>query len=238
MLIGIIIAAKQTKKHGLLEDDVYTLCLIMLPAAVIGARLYYVIFYGVPFQDILKIWNGGLAFHGGLFAAVIVVVLFTVIKKQKFLAWADTLIPSCILGQAIGRWGNYFNGEAYGAVTDLPWAIMIDGVPHHPTFLYESLWDFGVFIFLMWLLNTKRKGYVNYKEGSALAWYLILYSIGRFWIEGLRTDSLYLGPLRIAQVVSVLEIIVGIGLLIYLRKYGEAPRIFASDSKKNKKKNK
>ena len=225
MLLGILIAMKQAKKHHLSEDDVITLCLFMLPAAILGARIYFVIFYGVPFSDILKIRNGGLAFHGGLIAAVLVVLIYAKMKGQKFFAWADTLIPSCILGQAIGRWGNYFNGEAYGTVTDLPWAILIDGVPRHPTFLYESIADFLIFLFLLWLLSPKRKGWQeNYKEGSALAWYLILYSLARFFVEGLRTDSLYIGPLRVAQVVSVVLILIGVGLLLYLRKYGGPPQ--------------
>lgn len=225
MLLGILIAMKQAKKHHLSEDDVITLCLFMLPAAILGARIYFVIFYGVPFSDILKIRNGGLAFHGGLIAAVLVVLIYAKVKGQKFFAWADTLISSCILGQAIGRWGNYFNGEAYGTVTDLPWAILIDGVPRHPTFLYESIADFLIFLFLLWLLSPKRKGWQeNYKEGSALAWYLILYSLARFFVEGLRTDSLYIGPLRVAQVVSVVSILIGVGLLLYLRKYGGPPQ--------------
>lgn len=125
---------------------------------------------------------------------------------------ADICAPSLILGQAIGRWGNYFNQEAYGRPTNLPWAIEIDGVMVHPTFLYESLWNLGVFIFLM--LYTKKKKF----EGQIFLYYLILYSVGRFFIEGLRTDSLMFGPFRIARLISVASIIGGLILMKILNK--------------------
>ena len=119
---------------------------------------------------------------------------------------ADCVVIGIPLAQAIGRWGNYLNKEAHGGPTDLPWGIMVDGVKVHPTFLYESIWDLGVFIFLM--VFRKKQKY----EGQILAYYLISYSIGRFFIEGLRTDSLMLGPLRMAQVISLVFIIIGVVL--------------------------
>ncbi|MEG1500444.1 MAG: prolipoprotein diacylglyceryl transferase [Clostridiales bacterium] len=216
MALGILLAAWQAKKRGLDPDDLYSLCIWILPAAVIGARLYFVMmswdYYSLHPGDILKIWKGGLAFHGGLIAAVAVALIYVKKRKINFFTWADILIPSVALGQSIGRWGNYFNQEAFGVPTDLPWGIFVAGAYRHPTFLYESLWDLAVFFVLTWLLTRPRK------EGSVFAWYCILYSLGRFFVESLRTDSLMLGSWRVAQLVSVAFILIGMGILYYLRK--------------------
>ncbi len=233
LALGIYLASLQAKKRGYNPEEVFNLSLLILPAAIIGARLYYILmewsYYGQNPGEIIKIWEGGLAFHGGFILAVIAAFLYMRRKKLKFLPWADIFIPFVALGQSLGRWGNYFNKEAYGYETDLPWGILINGVYRHPTFLYESLWDFGLFIFLYKLINKPSKTR-PYKGGSGLAWYLILYSLGRFFIEALRTDSLMLGSFRVAQLVSVLGVILGLGLLFYLRK---APGVFLS-SKGNK----
>ena len=140
-------------------------------------------------------------------------------KKQDFFRWADILIPSLALGQAIGRWGNFANAEAYGPVIPagsfwswVPLQVVVDGVAHHPTFLYESVWDLLVFITLMILIRRRHR------EGQIFAGYLIFYSIGRFFIESLRTDSLMLGSLRVAMLVSVIGILTGAFLLWLLRR--------------------
>src|SRR5699024_10340221 len=125
----------------------------------------------------------------------------------------DICAPSIILGQAIGRWGNYINQEAHGGPTDLPWGIIVDGVKVHPTFLYESLWNFAVFFYLIWYRKNKQK-----VTGETFLLYLILYSVGRFFIEGLRTDSLMLGPIRVAQLVSMALIGISIVIFSYRRK--------------------
>ena len=138
--------------------------------------------------EVLNIRHGGLAIHGAIIMAIIVAVIFTRIKKVNFWTLADICAPSLILAQAIGRWGNYINQEAYGGPTDLPWGIMVNGVKVHPTFLYESLWNFLVFLFLIWYRKNKKK-----KEGEVFLLYLSLYSFIRFFIEGLRTDSLMWG---------------------------------------------
>ena len=153
--------------------------------------------------------EGGLAIHGGIIGGVLVGYLFTRIKKIPFWKTADIVAPSIALGQAIGRWGNFINGEAHGGPTDLPWGILVDGVKVHPTFLYESLWDFGLFIFL--IIYRKKKKF----DGQIFLLYSIIYSAGRFWIEGLRTDSLMFMGIRVAQLVSVLIII--FGLLFYYK---------------------
>lgn len=208
MFIGLLLALREIRKQGENEDLFITLFLYAIPAALIGARLYYVAFSGMldwylanP-AEILAIRHGGLAIHGGLIGGFLVGYLYTRRHHVNFLRWADIVAPSIILGQAIGRWGNFFNQEAYGRETNLPWAMYIDGAYRHPTFLYESIWNLGVFIYLLFMRRRQRF------QGEMVLWYLALYSSGRFWIEGLRTDSLMLGPIRVAQLVSLLGVAV------------------------------
>ena len=216
IFLGIFVATIRAKRENLYEDVILDLALFAVPLAVIGARLYYVIFkwdfYGQNLSHIIKIREGGLAIHGAIIFGVFTGYIFCRYKNIRFWKMADICAPSLILGQAIGRWGNYFNQEAHGRPTDLPWAIEIDGVMVHPTFLYESLWNFGVFIFL--LFYTRKKKF----EGQIFLYYMILYSIGRFFIEGLRTDSLMCGPFRIAQVISVAAIVGSLILMRVLKK--------------------
>jgi len=213
MLLGIFIAYFEAKRLGYNPDDIIDLALWAIPAALIGARLYYVIFQWEYYKgNILKILNtreGGLAIHGGIIGGVLAGYLFTRIKKMPFWKTADIVAPSIALGQAIGRWGNFINGEAHGGPTNLPWGIIVDGVKVHPTFLYESLWDFGLFIFL--ILYRKKKKF----DGEVFLLYGIIYSAGRFWIEGLRTDSLMFLGMRVAQLISILIIV--FGLLLYYK---------------------
>jgi phosphatidylglycerol:prolipoprotein diacylglycerol transferase len=154
-----------------------------------------------------------MAIHGALIAAVVTAIIFCKKRKVNFWQLVDICAPSISLGQAIGRWGNYINQEAYGIPTDLPWGIVINGVKVHPTFLYESIWDFLVFVFLMWYRKNKSK--VN---GETFLLYLALYSLGRFFIEGLRIDSLMLGPIRVAQLVSLVIAILAMIILFYRKK--------------------
>lgn len=209
MLIASTFVLKKGKAMGISEDDLMDLIIWVLPAAVIGARLYYVVFYDLNFYlssplEILNFRGGGLAIHGGVIGGVLAGYFVTKKKKMPFIKLADIVAPVLILGQAIGRWGNFFNGEAHGGPTSLPWGIMVDGVRVHPTFLYESIWNFLVFVFLLRLLNKKHF------DSQILSLYLILYSTARFLIEGLRTDSLMIGPFRTAQVISLMMIALGI----------------------------
>lgn len=217
-LIGTILFLKEAKRQKLNQEHLLDAILVAVPVALLGARLYYVIFnwdyyYRYP-SEILAVWHGGLAIHGGLIGGIL--AGYFVVRKYKINFWQaiDMAAPSIVLGQAIGRWGNYFNQEAYGYEVDpskIPWAMYIDGAYRHPTFLYESLWDFGVFLFLLWL--RRRKGL---QWGDVFFSYAVLYSVGRFFIEGLRTDSLMLTPyLRIAQVISAIIIIVALSLIFY-----------------------
>lgn len=220
MLIGSSFFLYKGKQIGVSENDLMDVVLVCLPSAIVGARLYYVLFYDFAYyvSHPLQIFNtraGGLAIHGGVIFAVLAGFILAKKRKLPFLPLIDFVAPVLILGQAIGRWGNYFNQEAHGGPTDLPWGIMIDGVKVHPTFLYESLMNFGIFLFLMFLLNRKKF------DGQLICLYMILYSVGRFFIEGLRTDSLMIGPLRVAQVISLILISAGIYFYTTLRKRAE-----------------
>jgi len=216
ILSGIAVATYRAKKEGLYNDVIMDFALIAVPLAIVGARLYYVIFsleyYMKNPGQILNIREGGLAIHGGIIAGALACYLFCRYKKIKFWKFTDIVAPSLILGQAIGRWGNFVNQEAHGGPTNLPWGIEVNGVRVHPTFLYESLWNFVVFGFLLYY--SKKKKY----NGQIFILYLILYSIARFFIESLRTDSLMFGPIRVAQLISIVSIVVAILLGRILKK--------------------
>ncbi len=216
MVIGLTLVSYRGKKYGYNGELFVDLALWVLPAAVIGARLYYVIFeferYGGDVWRMINIREGGLAIHGGVIGGVLAGYIYTRYKGLNTWQLADLVMPSLILGQAIGRWGNFINGEAHGGATDVPWAIMVDGVSVHPTFLYESIWNLLVFVGLLKLSSIKKF------DGEVVCWYMILYSLGRFFIEGLRTDSLMVGPLRVAQLISLLLIAIGSIIIVYRRK--------------------
>lgn len=216
MLIGVALAIKEAKRVGISEDDVLNIAIIAIPVAIICARLYYVIFswdyYSQNPGEIFNIRGGGLAIHGGLIGGILTGFIYAKVKKLDFFKTADAVMVGMPLAQAIGRWGNFINGEAHGGPTSLPWGIMVDGVKVHPTFLYESIWDFGIFLFLM-VYMRKKKTY----EGEVIVSYITLYSIGRFFIEGLRTDSLMFGPIRMAQFISLVGVVGGLVLHFYLK---------------------
>lgn len=222
LLIGIgfmlatAICYMRAKSHEIEPDFILDLVIWMVPTAVVGARAYFVIFswdnYADDWTKIFDTRSGGLAIHGGLIACFIVAYFVCRHHKVNFLSAADLVAPTIALAQSIGRWGNFFNEEAHGGPTDLPWAQIIDGVGYHPTFLYESIWCFLLFWFLLWLDKNKRKF-----DGQIVCLYGILYSVERFFVEGLRTDSLMLGPLRQAQVLS-LCLILGLAALYYILK--------------------
>lgn len=216
MLIGIALAIREAKRVGISEDDVLNIAIIAIPVAIICARLYYVIFswdyYSQNPGEIFNIRGGGLAIHGGLIGGILTGFIYAKVKKLDFFKTADAVMVGMPLAQAIGRWGNFINGEAHGGPTSLPWGIMVDGVKVHPTFLYESIWDFGIFLFIMFYMR-KKKTY----EGEVIVSYITLYSIGRFFIEGLRTDSLMFGPIRMAQFISLVGVVGGLVLHFYLK---------------------
>lgn len=228
-LIGGLLILKEAKKQNIEEDFIVNLFFYTVPIAFLGARLYYVIFnfdyYSVNLVDIFKIWEGGLAIHGGLLAAFIFIYYYT--KKHHVSLWktTDILVISLILGQAIGRWGNFFNGEAHGFETTLATlqnlhlpnfiikGMYINGHYYIPTYLYESIWDFIGFLLLLFYRSRKTT-----KIGQTSGLYLVWYGIGRCMIEGMRTDSLMLGNIRMAQLVSIITLVIGIVLIIRGRK--------------------
>lgn len=216
LLLASIVAMREAKRVGIEEESILDLLLVAVPSAIIGARVHYVIFnldyYKGDFMKMINIREGGLAIHGALIVSIIVGIIFCKVKKIKFWKLADLTGPSIILGQAIGRWGNFVNGEAHGGPTDLPWGIIVQGQKVHPTFLYESLWDFAVFLFLLWYRKRKKA------DGEVFLLYLSLYSVGRFFIEGMRTDSLMYGSIRVAQLISIITIIISIIIFIVIRK--------------------
>jgi len=223
-LIGIYLAYRRAERNNIDPNHILNMVTLIIPASIIGARLYYVIFAWANYRnnplDALAIWHGGLAIHGGIIGGLLAGLFY--VRRYKLPVWkiADMLAPSLILGQAIGRWGNFINQEAHGGpvseqfMNHFPAFIKnqmyINGSYYHPTFLYESMWDFLVFLFLMWRWPRKKA------QGEITLLYLIMYSAGRFWIEGMRTDSLMLGPIRVAQLVSVVLIITGVLGLYFL----------------------
>jgi len=236
-LIGIFWAMKDSPKFGLEPDTVIDLMLFAVPAAIICARLYYVIFswnnYKDNLKDIFNVRLGGLAIYGGIIGAVVAAYFVAKHKKIPTFKFFDVYIPYVALGQAIGRWGNFFNQEAFGINTSLPWGmkspvtqaylsnmqeslqksgiIVYPDLPVHPTFLYESILDFIVFGFLLWVRKKKKF------DGEVFCLYFVTYSLGRAFIEGLRTDSLMLGNLRVSQLLSVVLVIVFGIFVIYKR---------------------
>lgn len=218
ILIGFIWAKFNDGKYGIKYDDVLDLGLIMIPIAIICARLYYIIFnldyYLSNLSEIFNFRNGGLAIYGGLIGGLVTIILFCKRKKIKVLDLLDYIIPIIPLGQAIGRWGNYINIEAYGSETNLPLKMEIieNGFTKyvHPTFLYESVGNLILF-FVLLKLNKNRKF-----NGQVVGIYLIGYSLLRFLVEGLRTDSLMLYNIRISQLLSIV-IFISISI-IYAKK--------------------
>lgn len=225
LLLGIWIACREAKRQNLKSDLIIDFIFISLPLAIVCARIYYVIFEWEQYRgNILKIaaiWEGGLAIYGGVIGGFIAAVIFSKCNHFPLLRLVDIAVPSLILGQAIGRWGNFVNQEAFGnLVTNpnlqfFPYAVFIEwlGEWHQATFFYESMWNLCIFALLFYF--RKRKKF----NGQLLAIYFIGYGLGRFWIEGLRTDSLYLIPgLRISQAVSLVLIIIGSTMILFHKK--------------------
>ncbi|AGY56670.1 prolipoprotein diacylglyceryl transferase [Gloeobacter kilaueensis] len=224
IVAGTLVAQRLAPKRSVNPEVFSDLVVWLVVGAIPMARLYYVIFEwhrfaAEPWWKVFAIWEGGIAIHGGILGGLLAAWLFCRRYGYSLLTLMDLVAPGLILGQAIGRWGNFFNSEAFGAPTDLPWKLFIpepnrppglgEFAFYHPTFLYESLWDLGVFVLLLFVFYRVRP----LATGSIACIYAIAYSLGRFWIEGLRMDSLMVGPLRTAQLVSLLGIAAGsIGL--------------------------
>ena len=239
VLLGLNLSGELASKKGLKKSLINDLLPILVLASVIGARIYYVAFewrnytgknfwssinflnLNIPIPSAIEIWGGGIAIHGALIMGTLSVIFFCRWRKESFWDVFDILVPSIALGQAIGRWGNFFNNEAFGAPTNLPWKLFI---PYqfrpeifssqeyfHPTFLYESIWNIIVFGILIFLFKKSNTNELRMPSGTLSCIYLISYSLGRIWIEALRIDPLCLGGvppfceggIRIAQFISL-----------------------------------
>ncbi|EDO0258869.1 prolipoprotein diacylglyceryl transferase [Listeria monocytogenes] len=227
VVIALLLALSEANKRKMDKEIIVDLLIWAIPISIISARIYYVIFewdfYKNNLGEIVKIWHGGIAIYGALIGAVLTAIIFSRIKKISFWQLADVVAPSLIIAQAIGRWGNFMNQEAHGAETTrsfleslhLPDFIInqmyIDGAYYQPTFLYESLWNVLGFIVLLIIRRTKIR------RGELFLGYVIWYSFGRFFIEGMRADSLMWGDFRVSQVLSLLLIVLSIGIIIYRR---------------------
>ncbi len=232
IVIAVLLAMREAKRKHLSEDTVLDLCLVIIPCGVVGARLYYVLFeldqYLADPIRMLYIWEGGLAIYGAVIGGLIGMLIYAHKKKLRFFKLADLIAPGLVLAQAIGRWGNFFNQEAFGLpVTnpDLLWfpmSVKIDafhtfnGVPctepyHLATFFYESFWCVLVFLFLWFILRKRTK-----HDGDVFIWYVMLYSFERMFVEGLRGDSLWLieGAVRVSQLLSALLFLAALGFLL------------------------
>ena len=231
LLLALAFCMRRRAQYGLREEDVLDTVLWGIPFAVLGARLYYVIFYLDLYQNTdgsfnwgqaVAIWDGGLAIYGAVIATVIVGVVISRVRKFPFFALMDLVVMGLLIGQAVGRWGNFMNREAFGTETTLPWRMQLTTVSGalvevHPTFLYESLWNV-VGLLLIVLVVSKGRRF----DGENTWFYFLWYGIGRFWIEGLRTDSLYLfdwqlfgQPIRVSQALSLVMILVSAFMLFY-----------------------
>ncbi|EAE4924308.1 prolipoprotein diacylglyceryl transferase [Listeria monocytogenes] len=227
VVIALLLALSEANKRKMDKEIIVDLLIWAIPISIISARIYYVIFewdfYKNNLGEIVKIWHGGIAIYGALIGAVLTAIIFSRIKKISFWQLADVVAPSLIIAQAIGRWGNFMNQEAHGAETTrsfleslhLPDFIInqmyIDGAYYQPTFLYESLWNVLGFVILLIIRRTKIR------RGELFLGYVIWYSFGRFFIEGMRTDSLMWGDFRVSQALSLLLIVLSIGIIIYRR---------------------
>ena len=239
IVLMIILGLRHAERYGIKQENIIDFMIFALPASIIGGRIYYVLFswdeYSGNLLDVINIRQGGIAIYGAVIGAFATAVIFFKIKKLEPVRFLDFGVPYLILAQGIGRWGNFVNQEVFGVNTTLPWGmtsnqisvflsinawklsemgIAVDpAMPVHPTFLYESLWNFAIAILLFWM---RRR--LKYK-GQVLFGYLIGYGVGRTLIEGLRTDSLMLGSVRISQLVSILTVVVSLIIIIFFRKY-------------------
>ena len=244
-LLAVYWGCRQCKRFGFTQDDVFDILIVTVPSAIVGARLYYVIFefetylvpgdLGATLTKIIRIWDGGLAIYGGLIAAVLAGFIVCRVKKIGFLSVADVASVGFLIGQSVGRWGNFMNVEAFGGVTDVAWRMagpdvagylkrtgQIDGAVFdqivdgtlgvHPTFFYESMWNLIGILLLVFVVKKFRKF-----DGQMFFSYMLWYGLGRFWIEGLRTDSLYIPgtDLRVSQAIALASFVVGLAFILY-----------------------
>ena len=233
--LGVVLALwfcmRQRTKYGISEDNLLDGVLWGVPLSVVGARVYYVIFYLSEFRNtdgsldwgrVIAVWDGGLAIYGGVIVAIATCYVLSRVRHLKLGALTDLIVMGLLIGQAIGRWGNFMNREAFGSETTLPWRMELltragEAVDVHPTFLYESLWNVVGLLLIVFVVSKARRF-----DGENTWFYFLWYGLGRFWIEGLRTDSLYLfdwtiggQPIRVSQALSLVMVLVSAFMLLY-----------------------
>lgn len=234
-LLGLLYCTKNSRRFGIKEDDLYDAFLWLLPFSILGARLYYVLFkldfYLAHPAEIFALREGGLAIYGGVIAGILVIFLVCRKKKIPLGAMLDLLVFGLLIGQILGRWGNFMNREAFGAQTEVFCRMGLtapDGttIYVHPTFLYESLWNFACLVFLHIFIRLGKRRY----DGQCVLIYFLWYGIGRSWIEGLRTDSLYIGStdIRVSQVLSVALALAALIALIAKRKVNAPEALYVN----------
>ena len=224
LLLAVLYAMRRCKEFGLTADDIYNIVFVGLPSAIVGARAYYVIFEwkqyfgpGIPWYKCLMIRDGGLAIYGAVIAALLAATIYCMTSRKrraKLLPYMDIGSIGLLIGQGIGRWGNFFNREAHGGETTnfLRMGLIEHGqqIFVHPTFLYESVWNL-VGVVILHFVSKKRKF-----DGQIILCYLAWYGLGRAFIEGLRTDSLYIGPFRVSQLLAAVTCVVSVAILVYV----------------------
>ena len=233
--LGVVLALwfcmRQRTKYGISEDNLLDGVLWGVPLSVIGARVYYVIFYLSEFRNtdgsldwgrVIAVWDGGLAIYGGVIVAIATCYVLSRVRHFKLGALTDLVVMGLLIGQTVGRWGNFMNREAFGGETTLPWRMELltkagEAVDVHPTFLYESLWNVVGLLLIVFIVSKARRF-----DGENTWFYFLWYGLGRFWIEGLRTDSLYLfnwtiggQPIRVSQALSLVMVLVSAFMLLY-----------------------
>ena len=244
ILLGSLLVIREAKKYNISKEKITDMLFYTILFGILGARIYYVIFnidyYSQNLLDILKVWEGGLAIHGGIIAGIIYIVYYTKKNNLNTLLITDICAPGILIGQAIGRWGNFFNGEAHGPLTTLEYlkkihipnfiieGMKIDNNYYMPTFLYESLFCILGLIIILIIRNT-----IIIKKGQITSFYMIWYGIIRFIIESYRTDSLMISTLKQAQIISIIMIIIGIIILILSRKQEKYKEINIKNHKEN-----
>ena len=240
-VLAMLYCAKSARRFGLEEDDVYDFMIWLLPMAILGARLYYVAFsldeYLAQPSRIFAVWEGGLAIYGGVIAGVITLLLVCRHKKIPAGAFMDLAVYGLLIGQIIGRWGNFMNREAFGAQTEIFCRMGLtapDGttIYVHPTFLYESLWNF---VLLAALIIFERRGKRRY-DGQCALLYFFFYGLGRMWIEGLRSDSLYIGStgIRVSQLLSLVIVLAALTIMLLIRRKNPSPETLYVNVVKNR----
>lgn len=240
-ILAALYCARRAHEFGFTSDDLYEVVIFLIPACILGARLYYVLFrledYLANPAKIFAIRDGGLAIYGGIIFGIITAIIWCKVRKKRLFALGDLTVFGLLIGQSIGRWGNFMNREAFGGITDIFCRMGLtppfgETIYVHPTFLYESLWNFTGFLILHFLSKRKKRKF----DGQYFWLYILWYGLGRVWIEGLRTDSLYIGAsgIRVSQLLAGVSALAALIVLLVNAKWKERPLFVDEISEEDK----